>query len=132
MKCYTCGGEASLEVWKEGDKGLCYFECDCGLITAITMSKDEIKLVKKAKERYTIKKERVLTENVLGVHKLKSCFCGDRKPLIERNDMPSGEKTQYVICLNCYRTTEEGNDDGTYKTEEQTAELWNREFKEEE
>lgn len=121
LECYTCGGKASIEVTEEGGRTVAYVDCACGVITALRSSGDAEKVIKDITKQYTVKKPRKLIKKT----GLKSCFCGSSRVEIVRFE----DKSVYVICYDCYRTTDELNDDGTYKTEEQAIELWNREAK---
>jgi len=120
MKCQTCGGEASLETWEEYGKTHAYVKCSCGLITAMQSSSKGDKLIANIIKRYNKSEPRTLMDSGL-----KSCFCGSSKISVEQF-----EQSCYIMCYDCFRTTEEGNNDGTYKTLEQAKELWNTENKE--
>lgn len=117
LKCQTCGGEASLETWEENGKTHAYIECECGLITAMQSSSKGDKLIANIIKRYNKSESRVFMKSGL-----KTCFCGSSKISIEKF-----EASCYIMCYECFRTTEEGNSDGSYKTVDQAIELWNRE-----
>ena len=117
LPCQTCGGTASLEVWEEFGKTHAYVECDCGLITAMKSSVKGDKMIADIIKKYTKSKPRTLMDSGL-----KSCFCGSTDVAIEEFGT-----SRFVMCYNCFRTTEEGNSDGSFKTREQSIELWNTE-----
>jgi hypothetical protein len=119
LKCRTCGGTASLEVWEEHGKTVAYVECTCGMITAMKSSSNGDKMIAGIIKKYNKNERRVLNKKT----RLKSCFCGSTKISLEKF-----ENSCYIMCYECLRTTEEGNSDGSYKTLDQAIELWNKEI----
>jgi hypothetical protein len=120
-KCGTCGAQPSLETWKDGSRTSVYVECACGIITAVLTSKHEDSVIARVVDKYNIRKPR----KKIPRSDFLSCFCGSKNISLEKF-----ETTCYIMCYECFRTTEEGNADGTDKTLAQATELWNREHKE--
>lgn len=121
VKCNSCRGDASVIHWQEKNKTHVYIECSCGIVTAERSSIDGERLLKDIIELFSRSKPRKLIKGT----KLKSCFCGSKKLSLEQFD-----NSVYIVCYECYRTTDELNDDGSYKTVDQAIEVWNKENKE--